>query len=169
MIRRAALVLALGVTGLALQTSMFGGLTLTGTKPELLLLLALALAISDGPVQGASAGFVFGLLTDAVLERPAGVSALTFTLAAYGVGRLRAQLQTPSAWLPTIMISVTTVVAVLAYGGFHAVLGEPIASPLRLVRHSVLAGAYNALLTPLIFPIVRGLASRTHQRATEVM
>jgi rod shape-determining protein MreD len=168
-VRRTLLVALLGITGIALQTSLFGELTLTGTKPELLLLLALALAIEDGPALGASAGFTFGLLTDAFLEQPAGVSALTFTLACYGVGRIRAQLQAPSAWMPTIMISATTLVVVLAFAMFLALLGEPLGPPVRVLRHAVLAAAYNALLTPLLFPLVRALVARSRPHATEVM
>lgn len=167
--RRTILVAALAITGLALETSFFGGLTLSGTKPELLLLLALALAITDGPAAGAAAGFTFGLLTDLVVESPAGVSALTFTLAGYAVGSVRAQLQAPSAWVPTVMISVTTVLAVLFYGGFSMLLGEPSLPASRILRHAVLAGVYNALLTPLLFPVIRGLARLTRPHATEVM
>lgn len=167
--RRTLLLALLGITGAALQTSLFGSLTLTGTKPELLLLLALALAIVDGPAVGATAGFAFGLLTDVLVQSPAGITALTFTLAGYGVGRIRAQLQTPTAGMPMIMISVTTVLAVLAYGGFSTLLGESLLPPLRLVRHALLAGAYNALLTPLLFPLVRAIARVTRPHATEVM
>ena len=167
-LRRALLIAILGVTGLALQTSVLGSLSLVGTKPEFLLLIALAFALTDGPAVGATAGFAFGLLTDAVLELPGGVSALTFTLVGYAVGALRARMQAPSAWVPTALISTATVVAVAFYGGFSLLLGVGI-SPERLVRHALLAGAYNALLTPFLFPLIRGLASFTRPRTTEVM
>lgn len=168
-LRRTVLLIVLLFTGLVLETSLFGGFTLTGTKPELLLLVALALAITEGPGVGATAGFVFGLGTDVVLQLPQGIGALTFTLAAYGVGRIRGHVQSPSAWMPIVLISLTTFVAVLFYGGFSQLLGEQSLPGIRIVRHAGLAAAYNALLTPFLFPLVRGLAATTRPRSTEVM
>jgi len=166
--KRSLLVALLAITGLALETTLFGSLTLTGTKPELLLLITVALAIGEGPALGATAGFALGLATDLVLELPQGLSALTFTLAGYAVGRVRMHVQTPTAWLPMALVSVTTFAAVLFYGGISFLLGEPI-SVFRSLRHAGLAAGYNALLTPFVFPLVRGLAARLRPRMTEVI
>lgn len=166
-LRRTILFAVLLPTGLALQTSLLGSFTLTGTKPELLLLVTLSLAIVEGPGFGAVAGFGFGLATDLVLELPAGISALTFTLAGYTVGRVRAHMQTASAWVPIVMVATATFLAVLFYGTFSMLLDA--ALPItRTLRHSALAAVYNALLTPLVFPAMRVLASATRP-SLEVM
>lgn len=169
MIRRAVLLAVLVVTGLALETSVFGSLTLTGTKPELLLLITVALAMGDGPAFGATAGFVFGLATDLVLAQPAGVTALTFTLAGYLVGIVRQSLQRPSAWLPMAMVSATTFAAVLFYGSMSYLLGQAVPSPLRILRHAGLSAVYNALLTPFVYPLIRGVIVRLTPRPAEVI
>lgn len=158
--KRALLLVVLTITGLAVETTILGRATLTGTKPELLLLMTVALAMGEGPAFGAVAGFFMGMATDAVLQLPAGVSALTLTLTGYVVGRIRAQLQHPSAFTPMLMISVATFAGVVFYGGFNFVLGEESLSLARIARHAALAAAYNALLTPFVFPVVRGLAAR---------
>ena len=158
--RRVLLVLLLTFTGLAFETTVFGQMTLIGAKPELLLLFTVALAMGEGPMLGATAGFVMGLATDVVLELPHGISALTFTIAGYAVGRIRAQLQTPSAWLPIAMVSVATFFGVLFYGAFAFVLGQEFLSAPRVARAAALAAAYNGLLTPFLFPVVRALAAR---------
>ena len=98
--KRTLLLFLLTITGLAFETSVFGRATLVGAKPELLLLIVVAVGMSEGPAFGATAGFVMGLSTDLVLQLPAGVSALTFTIIGYVVGRARAQVQSPGAWLP---------------------------------------------------------------------
>jgi rod shape-determining protein MreD len=158
--RRTLLLALLTVTGLALETTIFGSATLTGTKPELLLLVTVALAMGEGPMLGATAGFATGLATDLVLDLPQGLTALTFTVVGYGVGRIRAQVQVPSAWLPMAMVLVSTFFGVAFYGGLSFVLGEESVSALRALRYAGLAAAYNALLTPFVFPLVRALGAR---------
>ena len=167
--RRTILLAVLTITGLAIETSLLGSVTLTGAKPELLLLLTVALAMTEGPTVGAVAGFTTGLATDVVLQLPQGLNALTFTIAGYVVGRVRAQLQRPSAWLPIVMVTATTFASVLFYGGFSFLLGQETPSALRVLRQAGLAAAYNALLTPFVFPLTRGLATRLRPQLSEVM
>lgn len=166
--KRTVLLFLLTVTGLALETSVFGTATLVGTKPELLLLMTVALAMGEGPAVGATAGFVMGLSTDLVLQLPAGVNALTFTLIGYVVGRVRARVTTPSAWLPIVMVCLATFLGVFFYAGFNYLLGETL-MPIRVLRAATLSSAYNGLLTPFVFPIVRALGARLRPRAPEIL
>src|SRR5438034_869631 len=108
--KRTLLVTLLTLTGLALEMSLFGSATLDGVKPELLLLITVALAMGEGPAVGAVAGFVMGLSTDLVLQLPAGVTALEFTIIGYAVGRIRSQMQTPTTWLPIAMVCLASFV-----------------------------------------------------------
>jgi rod shape-determining protein MreD len=166
--KRTVLLALLTITGLALETSVFGTATLAGTKPELLLLMTVALGMGEGPAFGAVTGFVMGLSTDLVLQLPAGVTALTYTLIGYAAGRVRAQVTTPTTWLPIIMVSLSTFVGLLFYAGFSYVLGENLEG-VRVLRAAGLAAAYNGLLTPFVFPIVRSLGTRLRPRPPEVL
>jgi rod shape-determining protein MreD len=116
--------------------------------------------MGEGPAVGAIAGFVMGLSTDLVLQLPHGVSALIYTIAGYVVGRIRAQLQHPSARTPMIMTSITTFCVVCAYGFISSVLGVASLGVLHVLRHAALTSVYNALLTPFVYPVVRRLAAR---------
>lgn len=167
--RRTILLALLGITGLALESSVFGEMTLNGTKPELLLLVTVAVSLSEGPLLGMTAGFAFGLLTDVVLGLPAGVTALTYTLAGYAVGRIRMQMQAPSAWMPIAMVALATLAAMLFYGAFSLVLGQESLPPGRVLRHAVQGALYNGLLTPFLYPMVRALGTRLRPRAAEVL
>lgn len=167
--RRPLLVALLTITGLAVSTSLFGTMTLVGAKPELLLLMTVALAMGEGAGLGATAGFFMGLATDLTLNLPHGVSALSFTLVGATVGTIRPLFSTPSAWLPMGMVSVATFCGVVFYGGFAFVLGEDSLAPSRIALRALLAAAYNALLTPFLFPIVRSLAARLRPASAVMM
>lgn len=158
--RRAGLLALLTVTGLALETALFGQASLAGTKPQLLLLATIALAIAEGPELGAVSGFTMGLATDLVLGLPKGVTALVYTVLGYVAGRLRMQVRAPTAWLPIGMEAAAAFVATVLYGGVAALLGEEAAGAAALARHAALGAVYNALLTPFVFPLVRALATR---------
>jgi rod shape-determining protein MreD len=166
--KRTLLVTLLTLTGLALEMSLFGSATLDGVKPELLLLITVTLAMGEGPAVGAVAGFVMGLSTDLVLQLPAGVTALEFTIIGYTVGRIRSQMQTPTTWLPIAMVCLASFVGVLFYGAFSFVLGESL-SGARILRNAVLAAGYNGLLTPFVFPIVRMIGARLRPRPPEML
>lgn len=157
--KRTTLMLLLLVTGLVVQTSVLGGATLDGSKPEFMLLLTIAVAMNEGPAFGATAGFVLGVATDALLGLPAGITALVYTAIGYGVGRARTQMTSPTAWLPIVVAFAATLTGVLAYGGVSMLLGQRIgAGP--LIRHALLAAAYGAMLMPFAFPVVRAIGAR---------
>jgi len=48
----------------------------------------------------------------------------------------------------------------LFYGGIALVVGESVSSGGALVIHALLASCYSALLTPFLYPLVRGLGAR---------
>jgi rod shape-determining protein MreD len=166
--KRSLLLFLLTITGLAFETSVFGRATLVGAKPELLLLIVVALGMSEGPAFGATAGFVMGLSTDLVLQLPAGVSALTYTLIGYVVGRLRAQVAAASAWLPIVMVCSSTFAGVIFYTAFSRALGQHFGF-FSVVRAAALATLYNGLLTPFVFPIVRAIAARLRPPPSEAL
>jgi rod shape-determining protein MreD len=158
--RRTLLLALLTVTGLVIETSVLGEATLGGTKPQLLLLMTVALAMGEGPALGAGFGFTAGLATDLLTGLPAGLTSITYTVVGYAVGAIRAQVQTPTAWLPVAMEFTATFAGVLLYGGIALLLGQEAVGGLALVLHGVFSACYSALLTPFLYPLVRGLGAR---------
>lgn len=157
--KRTALLVLITLTGLAVETSVLGSLTLAGARPDLLLVATVAFAMSEGPAFGAIAGFTMGLSTDLFLNGPEGLTALAFMLAGYAVGRIRMQLQTPSAWLPMAMVFVATAVVELFSGALRALVGSGVIG-WALPKDAALAAVYNAVLTPFVFPLLRMLAAK---------
>ena len=158
--RRSLLVALLLVTGLVIETSILGEATLGGTKPQLLLLMTVALAMGEGPALGAGFGFGAGLASDLLTGLPAGLTAITYTIVGYAVGAVRAQVQTPTAWLPVAMEFAATFGGMLLYGGISLLLGQEAVGGRVLLLHAVFAACYSALLTPFLFPLVRVLGAR---------
>jgi rod shape-determining protein MreD len=165
-VRRVLAWFAIIVTGLLLQSTLFAppnGFTLAGARPELMYLVTIALAMLEGPASGATAGFASGMAEDFLLNQPKGITALTLTLIGYVVGQLRQYVVTPSPLLPVVVVALGTAGGVLFNGLVRFLLGQLNVSALYLTKVALLSAAYNAVLTPIVYPILRRAAesSRT--------
>jgi rod shape-determining protein MreD len=152
------------VTSLLLQSTVFAQMKLFGVRPELMYLVTIVIAIVDGPREGMIVGFVGGLSQDFLLNSPKGLSALTLTLLGYGVGLSRQYIVSPSPLLPMMMVAIGTAVAVLFYEILGFLLGQVNQPILYSIRVPVLSGIYNAVLTPLAYPVLRRIAERSRPR-----
>jgi rod shape-determining protein MreD len=164
-VRRALLLTLVVLTALLLQTTVFADVRLLGARPELMYLLTICFAVLEGPGSGAVTGFVGGMAQDFLLNQPKGITALTLTLLGYAIGMLRQYIVSPSPVLPVVLVGAGTFAGVLFYGVVSFLLGQLDSSWLYLVRVAALSGVYNAVLTPLVYPILRRAAegSRSHR------
>lgn len=163
--RRVLLLAAVIFSALLLQTTVFAEINLLGAKPELMYLITIALGILEGPASGAITGFAGGMAQDFLLDAPKGITALTLTLLGYAVGMARQFIVSPSPVLPVVLVAVGTFGGVMFYGVVSFLLGQLDTSWLYLLRVALLSAVYNAILTPLVFPIMRRAAegSRSHK------
>jgi rod shape-determining protein MreD len=157
-VRRTLTLIAVIVAALLLQTTVFSEVLLLGARPELLYLVTIVFAMLEGPPSGAITGFVGGMAQDFLLNQPKGITALTLTLLGYAVGLLRQYIVSPSSLLPVFLVSIGTFVGVVCYGVVSFLLGQLDTSWIYLIRVAALSGAYNAILTPIVYPLLRRLA-----------
>lgn len=162
--RRAILLTAVVVSALLLQTTVFADVRLLGARPELMFLLAIAFGVLEGPASGAAAGFAGGMAQDFLLNQPKGITALTLTLLGYAVGMLRQYIVTPSPVFPMFLVGGGTFIGVVFYGIVSFLLGQLDTSWVYLIRVAALSALYNAILTPLVFPILRRAAEGSRSR-----
>ena len=153
--RRVLVLIVVLVTALRLQTTIFSDVTLVRAKPELVYLVAIVFAILEGPNAGAVVGFFGGMAQDFLSTAPKGITALTLTLLGYVIGLLRQYIVSPSPALPTLLVAIGTFAGVMFHGLVSFLLGQPF---IDLVRIAALSALYNAVLTPLLFPVIRRLA-----------
>jgi rod shape-determining protein MreD len=153
---------AVTVTALLLQTTVFPELTLLGVKPELLYLVTVVFAALQGPAEGAVVGFVGGLAQDFMLNMPKGITALTLTILGYTVGLARQYIVSPSPLLPAGLVALGTAGGVAFHQAVAFLLGEE-EGPFGYVAKVVLLTAiYGAVLTPIFFPVLRRASAATH-------
>jgi rod shape-determining protein MreD len=161
MIQRIGVVTLVLVTAAILQTSLLPLLSMSGFRPDLLLLVVIAFALRDGLLSGLRIGFAAGVLVDLLLnESPLGLTALVYVGVAYAVGVARPFLA-PDSWTAPVILSVMgTVVGVGGYGLLAAVLAEdPIAVGL-ILQAAVVSGIYALLLAPVVSGLVRRLSEQ---------
>jgi rod shape-determining protein MreD len=154
-VRRGVLWTAVIITSLLLQSTVFAQVRLLDAKPELMYLVTVAMAVLEGPTSGAVTGFAGGMAQDFLLDQPKGITALTLTLLGYVVGMLRQYIVTPSALLPVILVAGGTAGGVLFNGLVKYLLGQLQVEFVFLVRVALLSALYNAVLTPILFPVLR--------------
>jgi len=163
-VRRTLLLLAVIVSALLLQTTVFADVLLLGAKPELLYLLTIVFAFLDGPSAGAFSGFAAGMAEDFFLNQPKGITALTLTLLGYAVGMLRQYVVSPSPVFPVFLVAGGTFGGVVFFGIVSFLLGQLDVSTLYLIRVAALSALYNAILTPLLFPVLRRVVEGSRSR-----
>jgi rod shape-determining protein MreD len=157
-VRRTLAWAAVVVTALLLQSTIFSQIKLGGAKPELMYLVTTLLAMLEGPSSGAIGGFTAGMAQDFLLDQPKGITALTLTLLGYVVGITRQFITTQSPALPMILVGLSTAAGVVFYGFVSFLLGQLPVGPLFLLRIALLSAIYNAVLTPLLYPVLRRVA-----------
>ena len=156
--RRVLVLIVVLVTALLLQTTIFSDVTLLRAKPELVYLVTIVFAILEGPNTGAVVGFFGGMEQEFLSVAPKGITALTLTLLGYVIGLLRQYIVSPSPALPTLLVGIGTFAGVLFRGLVSFLLGQLHEPFVDLVTVAGLSALYNAVLTPLLFPLLRRLA-----------
>ncbi|MGH2724911.1 MAG: rod shape-determining protein MreD [Actinomycetota bacterium] len=155
---------AVVVTALLLQSTVFSQIELAGAKPELTYLVTIVLAMLEGPSAGAVGGFTAGMAQDFLLNAPKGITALTLTLVGYVVGTVRPYITTPSPILPVLLVGGFTGAGVLFYGFVSFLLGQLDEGLVYLLRVAVLSAIYNAILTPILYPVLRRITEASRPK-----
>ncbi len=162
--RRVLLLAAVILSALLLQTTIFAEINLLGAKPELMYLITIAFGMLEGPASGAITGFVGGMAQDFLLNAPKGITALTLTVLGYAIGMARQFIVTPSPVLPVVLVALGTFGGVMFHGIVSFLLGQLDTTWLYLFRVATLSAVYNAILTPLLFPVLRRAAEGSRSR-----
>jgi rod shape-determining protein MreD len=164
-IRRSIAIVAIVITAIVLQSTVFAQMRLLGVRPELLYLVTIVIALHEGPNEGAMVGFVAGLSEDLLLNQPKGITALTLTLLGYAVGLSRHYIVSPSPLVPTVVVAIASALGIAFYEVVAFLLGQYDATLSSSIRIALLTAVYNAVLTPIVSPLLRRLmeGSRTQR------
>lgn len=137
-----------------LQIAVLPQFKLFGVQPDLILVVAIIVAVQDGPVSGALVGFLGGLLQDVTSPQVMGVSALSKAMTAFLAGALKDLFMTYSILLPVLLVFFLSIVELSLHQAVLVVLGQEQLPPFELGM-IVATAFYNALLALIVYPVLR--------------
>lgn len=163
---RVALSAALLVLAVGAQFAVLAPIRLPGATPDLVLLVALALALEYGPAAGMVIGFAAGLALDLAppADHPVGQWAMVLCVVGYVAGLAR---EDAAEWV-IVAIGVVAFCAAAAnvlYAGVGGLLGDPRVTWSGLISAIPVAVLYDVLLTPFVVPGIGVLARRREPAA----
>jgi len=142
------------VIAFILQLSVIPQFKLLGVQPDLILVVAIVVAVQDGPVEGAIIGFLGGMLQDIASPQVMGVSALSKALAAFLAGVLKDFFMTYSILLPVLLVFMLSFFELLLHQGVLVVLGQEQLPPVRAGALFAIS-LYNVIAVLVIYPLLR--------------
>ena len=141
-----------------LQTTVFTHLRIDGVAPEVGLVCVLAVAYEDGADSGAIFGFVMGLSMDLFSPTPLGLLALTYAITGYAVGVFQAGSCAARRSSPRSSAASAACSAAWCSSRSAPWSGESGFLSMASIKTVLIAALYDALIAPLVFPVVRRAA-----------
>lgn len=135
-----------------LQVSIAPHLAIGVVVPNLLLLVVVTLALTEGPNAGCVVGFFAGLLLDLLGAGPIGLWALVLCMVGYLAGLMEANLFAEGWLLPVTVVFLAGLTAEVAYGIMLGVVGVGIDFWSAFVKTMLSGSLYNTVLAILVFP-----------------
>jgi rod shape-determining protein MreD len=143
------------VVAIVLQLSFFSYLTLFGTTPNIIPLVAVALGLLGGAMVGAICGFVLGFVLDSTLLATLGVSSLMLLAVGYLAGRYREGTEIANTLMPPLLIGVLTIAAQAGFSAIQLMLGVDTQVSLLILREIFVQGLLAFLLAIPFYPLIR--------------
>jgi rod shape-determining protein MreD len=143
------------IVAVVLQLSFFSYLTLFGTTPNIIPLVAVSLGLLGGAMVGAICGFVLGFVLDSTLLATLGVSSLMLLAVGYLAGRYREGTEIANTLIPPLLIGVLTMAAQAGFSAIQLMLGVDTQVSLLILREIFVQGLLAFLLAIPFYPLIR--------------
>jgi rod shape-determining protein MreD len=156
---------AVMIVAVAVQSALLVHATILGVIPQLVLVVIVGFAYTDGERVGIVTGFCGGLLVDLLLPSGSvvGLTALIYTLVGYGVAYFKQFFPGESVLLPVVAVALASAVAEMGYALMSIIMGQEWVSLGFTGKVAGLVVLYNTLLTPFAFPLIARVSSRFHR------
>lgn len=149
--RNTAIALTLVVVAVLLQTTLFIELDPFGAAPNLVLLVVIACCRYLPPETGVLFGFTAGVLTDLLGDSPLGMWALSMTVIAFVVVRLRDRVE-DNPVMRWAGVFVLTVLGESLFVLVNTLFGQQTLGQSGVLRIILLSGVYNTILALIVMP-----------------
>jgi rod shape-determining protein MreD len=161
-VRRPFVLAAVLVVAVVVQSTVLAGARLAGARPDLLVLVVVAVAMASEATTGAVFGFATGLVADLLFDLPVGVSALVYTAAGFAVGTARVYVTSHQPLVHLALAGAASLASVWCCGLLLRVFD--LSSWAAVARAGPLVALGNLLLTPFVYPVVWALTERAPAR-----
>jgi len=149
-------VLTVLVIAVVLQVFVVSQVSVLGVTADLFLVLTVIVAVTRGPLEAATFGFVAGLVADTAYLQPLGVRALVYVLTGYFAGLVAARLAFSGPWGVALLAGTASFIAQFVFGVFQFVMGPRAAFLTMLGTQMLPEAVLDGLLTaPLYVFLVR--------------
>ena len=158
---RRLVTVAFVLTALLVQVTIVNRLPLPDGRPDLVVLVVVALALVRGPEYGAVIGFAAGLAADVVppADHTIGRLALAYAVVGYAAGLLE-DAEERSVLATVLVVAACSAAAVVGYAGVGALVGDERITFAALRNAMVATVIYDVVLAPFVVPVVSGAARR---------
>jgi rod shape-determining protein MreD len=166
-VSRGVAVALLLLVAAVVQSVVLSRIPLPGATPDLVLLVVVAVALTQGPTTGCVVGFAGGLLLDVVppADSQVGRWALVLALVGWFAGRAEDAAAT-SVLVPVLVVGLASAGAVLGYAAVGFILNDPRVDLNALVRALPTAVLYDVMLAPFLMPLLMKVTRRVDPAAT---
>jgi rod shape-determining protein MreD len=137
-----------------LQIAIAPQIAVFGIVPNLVFLVVVTLALTEGSVAGSVAGFAGGLLFDLLGTSVVGPYALVFCIVGYVAGLLNANMFAESWLLPVTVVFLASLGAEFSYGVVMAILDVGMPFAFALTRIMLPGAVYTTALAVLFYPLL---------------
>lgn len=134
------------------QTVIVPHLTVVGIQPDLMLVVIVCFALTEGMMKGASSGFVGGLLEDLVMANYMGFNMVTKTIIGAAASLFKDLGPREGILWPLGAVFFASLVSQVMTALLAFLFGETVVVRSILNWSMIPTAIYNAMFTPFIYP-----------------
>lgn len=149
--RRYVGIALLFLVSMVLQTTVFDFLKVAGVKPDLVVLLVIYFAFTNGPYKGAAFGLLIGLLEDLIVGYNVGLNALALLFTGFLAGWFETKMYKENLVIAFLVVFLGSIVSqsVILFAGFFAGFNWQLANNFNFI---LAISIYNTCLVPFTYP-----------------
>jgi rod shape-determining protein MreD len=152
-----AVLLSSAITGglTVLQSNVLSGFALSGVRPDIVLIVIVYFANANGSFPGQITGLASGVIRDLITLAPLGFHSLIYTAIGLLYGATKDKIFMDPILVPMLMVLVATLIKGVLGVLLAAVFGLENVLPSLLTTAFLIETGMNAVLTPLVFALLR--------------
>ena len=150
-----------------LQVNFFSWFNLAGVKPNLFVILVLAIGLFSGRGIGTTFGILFGLALDFFIGKSIGIFALMLGIIGFMGGYLDKNFSKDSRVTMITMVVISTFVYELGIIIFNSFINSVNLSVWYCIKTLIIELIFNSIITIIIYPLIIKLGYRIEENFKE--